>query len=225
MTDVKIARALLSVSDKSGLADLGRALARHGVELVSTGGTAAALREAGLEVRDISDLTGFPEMMDGRVKTLHPKVHGGLLAVRDDPEHVAAMAEHGIGAIDLVVVNLYPFAQTVAKGAGRAEIIENIDIGGPSMVRSAAKNHAYVAIVTDPADYAGLIEALDAGGGKTSLDLRKRLAAKAFAATAAYDAMISQWFAFADQGETLPEALSVPLRKGAALRYGENPHQ
>ena len=154
MTDVKIARALLSVSDKTGLVELGQALARHGVELVSTGGTAKALREAGLEVRDISDLTGFPEMMDGRVKTLHPKVHGGLLAVRDDPAHAAAMAEHGIGAIDLVVVNLYPFAQTVAKGAGRDEIIENIDIGGPSMVRSAAKNHAYVAIVTDPADYA-----------------------------------------------------------------------
>jgi len=138
MTDVKIARALLSVSDKTGLAELGAALARHDVELVSTGGTAKALREAGLDVRDISELTGFPEMMDGRVKTLHPKVHGGLLAVRDDPDHVASMTEHGIGAIDLVVVNLYPFAQTVAKGAERDEIIENIDIGGPSMVRSAA---------------------------------------------------------------------------------------
>ena len=142
MTDVKIARALLSVSDKTGLVELGQALARHGVELVSTGGTAAALREAGLEVRDVSDLTGFPEMMDGRVKTLHPKVHGGLLAVRDDPAHAAAMAEHGIGAIDLVVVNLYPFLETVMTGAARPEIIENIDIGGPSMVRSAAKNHA-----------------------------------------------------------------------------------
>src|SRR3954453_11063899 len=153
MSDVKIARALLSVSDKTGLADLGRALAGHGVELVSTGGTAKALREAGLEVRDVSDLTGFPEMMDGRVKTLHPKVHGGLLAVRDDPEHASAMAEHGIGAIDLVVVNLYPFAQTVARGAGRDEVIENIDIGGPSMVGSAAKNHAYVALVRHPAAY------------------------------------------------------------------------
>src|ERR671916_1688038 len=161
MDKVKIGRALLSVSDKSGLAELGRALARHGVELISTGGTARALRDAGLEVKDVSDLTGFPEMMDGRVKTLHPKVHGGLLAVRDDPEHLAAMAEHGIAAIDLVVVNLYPFAQTVARGAGRDEIIENIDIGGPSMVRSAAKNHAFVAIVTDPADYAELIEALE----------------------------------------------------------------
>src|SRR3954469_6911843 len=186
MTDVKIARALLSVSDKTGLADLGRALARHGVELVSTGGTAKALRDAGLEVRDISDLTGFPEMMDGRVKTLHPKVHGGLLAVRDDAEHAAAMEAHGIGAIDLVVVNLYPFAQTVARGAGRDEVIENIDIGGPSMVRSAAKNHAYVAIVTDPADYTGLVRALEEGGVTTSLDFRKYLAAKAFSATAVY---------------------------------------
>ena len=141
MTDVKIARALLSVSDKTGLVELGRALAARGVDLVSTGGTAKALRDAGLPVRDISDLTGFPEMMDGRVKTLHPKVHGGLLAVRDNPEHAAAMAEHDIGAIDLVVVNLYPFRETVAKGAGRDEVIENIDIGGPSMVRSAAKNH------------------------------------------------------------------------------------
>ncbi|MBN4844998.1 bifunctional phosphoribosylaminoimidazolecarboxamide formyltransferase/IMP cyclohydrolase, partial [Staphylococcus sp. EG-SA-29] len=144
----------LSVSDKTGIVDLARSLAEAGVELVSTGGTAKALREAGLNVRDISDLTGFPEMMDGRVKTLHPVVHGGLLAVRDDAAHVAAMEEHGIGAIDLVVVNLYPFEATVAKGAERDEIIENIDIGGPSMVRSAAKNHAFVAIVTDPADYA-----------------------------------------------------------------------
>jgi phosphoribosylaminoimidazolecarboxamide formyltransferase/IMP cyclohydrolase len=152
MSDVKIRRALLSVSDKAGLVELGQALARHQVELVSTGGTARALREAGLEVRDIAELTGFPEMMDGRVKTLHPKVHGGLLAVRDDQAHAAAMAEHDISAIDLVVVNLYPFAATVARGAAREEVIENIDIGGPSMVRSAAKNHAYVAILTDPAD-------------------------------------------------------------------------
>jgi phosphoribosylaminoimidazolecarboxamide formyltransferase / IMP cyclohydrolase len=225
MTQIPVARALLSVSDKSGLADLGHALARHGVELVSTGGTAKALRDAGLTVRDISDLTGFPEMMDGRVKTLHPKVHGGLLAVRDDAAHAASMAEHGIGAIDLVVVNLYPFAQTVAKGAERDEIIENIDIGGPSMVRSAAKNHHYVAIVTDPADYGALIEELDANGGATTLATRKRFAAKAFAATAAYDAMISSWFAFADQGEALPETMAIPIKKAAALRYGENPHQ
>jgi len=225
MSDVKIARALLSVSDKEGLVILGEALARHGVELVSTGGTAKALREAGLEVRDVSELTGFPEMMDGRVKTLHPKVHGGLLGVRGDAAHEAAMAEHGIGAIDLVVVNLYPFAATVAKGAGRNEVIENIDIGGPSMVRSAAKNHASVAIVTDPGDYAELIAALDESGGKTSLTFRKRLAAKAFAATATYDATIASWFAFADQGESFPETLPLVLKRGAALRYGENPHQ
>jgi phosphoribosylaminoimidazolecarboxamide formyltransferase/IMP cyclohydrolase len=156
MSEIKVTRALLSVSDKTGLVELGEALARHGVELVSTGGTAKALRDAGLAVRDVSDLTGFPEMMDGRVKTLHPNVHGGLLAVRDDPEHAAAMIEHGILPIDLVVVNLYPFAQTVARGAGRDEVIENIDIGGPSMVRSAAKNHAYVTIVTDPDDYEAL---------------------------------------------------------------------
>jgi phosphoribosylaminoimidazolecarboxamide formyltransferase/IMP cyclohydrolase len=222
---VKISRALLSVSDKTGLVELARALAGRGVELISTGGTAKALREAGLEVRDISQVTDFPEMMDGRVKTLHPKVHGGLLAVRDDPDHEAAMAEHGIGAIDLVVVNLYPFAQTVARGAGRDEVIENIDIGGPSMVRSAAKNHAYVAIVTDPADYAALTEALDSDDGTTSLAFRKYLAAKAFAATAAYDSAIAQWFAFADQGEMFPALLPLALKRGDELRYGENPHQ
>ncbi len=225
MTDVKIKRALLSVSDKSGLVELGTALVRHGVDLVSTGGTAKALRDAGLPVRDISDLTGFPEMMDGRVKTLHPKVHGGLLAVRDNAEHRASMAEHEIAEIDLVIVNLYPFAATVAKGADRDEIIENIDIGGPSMVRSAAKNHASVAIVTDPADYAELITAMDARDGATSLDFRRRLAAKAYSATAAYDAMISQWFAFADQGQTFPDMLAMTAVKREELRYGENPHQ
>ncbi len=161
MNEVTIRRALLSVSDKTGLVELGHVLSRRGVELVSTGGTAKALRDAGLNVKDISELTGFPEMMDGRVKTLHPKVHGGLLAVRDNPEHAKAMADHAIGAIDLVVVNLYPFEATVAKGAERDEIIENIDIGGPSMVRSAAKNHAFVTIVTDPADYAGLLTELE----------------------------------------------------------------
>jgi phosphoribosylaminoimidazolecarboxamide formyltransferase/IMP cyclohydrolase len=219
MDQVTIKRALLSVSDKTGILELGKALAAKGVELVSTGGTAKALREAGLEVRDISDLTGFPEMMDGRVKTLHPKVHGGLLAVRDNAEHVASMEEHAIGAIDLVVVNLYPFAQTVARGAERDEIIENIDIGGPSMVRSAAKNHDAVAIVTDPADYPLV------AGGTTTLADRRRFAAKAFAATAAYDAAIASWFAFADQGESLPVTLPVALTKGQELRYGENPHQ
>jgi phosphoribosylaminoimidazolecarboxamide formyltransferase/IMP cyclohydrolase len=213
------------VSDKNGLAALGRALADHEVELVSTGGTAKVLREAGLAVRDVSDLTGFPEMMDGRVKTLHPKVHGGLLAVRDDPGHAAAMAAHGIGAIDLVVVNLYPFAETVARGAGRDETIENIDIGGPSMVRSAAKNHAYVAIVTDPADYPELIRELGENDATTSLHFRKYLAAKAFSATAAYDSTIAQWFAFADQGQMFPDTLPLTLKRGPALRYGENPHQ
>ncbi|MDB5685123.1 MAG: cyclohydrolase [Sphingomonas bacterium] len=225
MTDVKIRRALLSVFDKTGLVELGRALAGHGAELVSTGGSATALRAAGLEVRDISELTGFPEMMDGRVKTLHPKVHGGLLAVRDDPAHAASMEEHQIGAIDLVVGNLYPFQQTVARGAGRDEVIENIDIGGPSMIRSAAKNHAYVAIVTDPADYASFIAELDRTGGATTLETRKRLAGKAYAATAAYDAAIADWFAMVDQGEAFPSAMSIPLKRQQPLRYGENPHQ
>jgi phosphoribosylaminoimidazolecarboxamide formyltransferase / IMP cyclohydrolase len=219
MTQVTIRRALLSVSDKAGLIPLGQALAAHGVELVSTGGTARALRDAGLTVRDIDDLTGFPEMMDGRVKTLHPKVHGGLLAVRDNPEHAAAMAAHDIGAIDLVVVNLYPFAATVARGAARDEIIENIDIGGPSMIRSAAKNHAFVAIVTDPADYEALFS------GVTTLDQRQSLAAKAYAATAAYDAMIAAWFARVDQGVAFPETLTLAATLVTPLRYGENPHQ
>ncbi|WP_294338353.1 bifunctional phosphoribosylaminoimidazolecarboxamide formyltransferase/IMP cyclohydrolase [uncultured Sphingomonas sp.] len=219
MTDVTIRRALLSVSDKTGLVDLARALADQGVELVSTGGTAKSIRDAGIDVRDISDVTGFPEMMDGRVKTLHPVVHGGLLARRNTAEHVAAADAHGIGMIDLVVVNLYPFAATVARGASREDIIENIDIGGPSMVRSAAKNHDSVAIVTDPADYDTVAR------GVTTLDERRKFAAKAFAATAEYDAMIASWFAFADQGEQFPERLSVPLKRGQSLRYGENPHQ
>ncbi len=230
MSEIKIARALLSVSDKTGLIELGQALAAHGVELVSTGGTAKALRDAGLAVRDIDDLTGFPEMMDGRVKTLHPKVHGGLLAVRDNPKHMAAAVDHAIGMIDLVVVNLYPFAATVAKGAGRDEIIENIDIGGPSMIRSAAKNHAYVAIVTDPADYAAV------ASGTSDAALRIRLAAKAYAHTSAYDAAIANWFAFDDafthplgleaMGATpFPPVLPLGLSRAETLRYGENPHQ
>jgi len=221
---IPVKRALISVSDKTGVVELGKALAERGVELVSTGGTAKALREAGLAVKDVSDLTGFPEMMDGRVKTLHPMVHGGLLAVRDNPEHAAAMAEHEIGAIDLVVVNLYPFEATVATGADRDTVIENIDIGGPSMVRSAAKNHAYVTIVTDPADYAKLLAQLHEAGG-TTLEFRKRMAARAFAATAAYDAMISQWFAYADQGEKFPAQVSMSRVLSGTLRYGENPHQ
>jgi len=225
MTDVAIKRALLSVSDKSGIVELGSRLAKAGVELVSTGGTARALREAGLDVLDVSEITGFPEMMDGRVKTLHPMVHGGLLAVRDDPDHAAAMEAHDIGAIDLVVVNLYPFVNTVMSGADRDTIIENIDIGGPSMVRSAAKNHAYVTIVTDPADYHALYDELAAHDGSTTLAFRKAMAAKAFAATAAYDSAISSWFAFADQGKMFPDALTVASTLGDTLRYGENPHQ
>jgi phosphoribosylaminoimidazolecarboxamide formyltransferase/IMP cyclohydrolase len=225
MGEKAIDRALLSVSDKSGLVELGRILADRGVELVSTGGTAKALREAGLDVRDISDLTGFPEMMDGRVKTLHPKVHGGLLAVRDDADHARAMEEHDIGAIDLVIVNLYPFAQTVARGAGRDEVIENIDIGGPSMVRSAAKNHRFVTIVTDPADYDALRAELAANDGATTLDFRKTMAARAFAATAAYDAAISQWFARVDQQEDYPPRVAMSRTLAGTLRYGENPHQ
>ncbi len=228
MTQGVIRRALLSVSDKRGLADLGSALAARSVELVSTGGTARALRDAGLEVRDVSDLTGFPELMDGRVKTLHPKVHGGLLALRDNPEHIAAMEAHGIGAIDLVVVNLYPFEATVAKGASRAEIIENIDIGGPSMVRSAAKNHGFVTILTDPGDYTALAGELDANGGATTLAFRTRMAGKAYARTAAYDSAIASWFAFADPDGELtpfPESLPIALKRADTLRYGENPHQ
>ncbi len=236
MASTIIKRALLSVSDKSGLAELGAALAARGVELVSTGGTARTLRDAGLDVRDVSDLTGFPEMMDGRVKTLHPTVHGGLLALRDNDEHVAAMEAHGIGAIDLVVVNLYPFEATVAKGAERAEIIENIDIGGPSMVRSAAKNHGFVTILTDPADYAGLAQELEAHDGATSEAFRIRMAGKAYARTAAYDAAIANWFAFGDafthplgtealQATPFVETMPLAFKREDTLRYGENPHQ
>jgi phosphoribosylaminoimidazolecarboxamide formyltransferase/IMP cyclohydrolase len=222
---VPVKRALISLSDKTSLDRLADGLARHGVEMVSTGGTAAKLRELGHEVRDISDLTGFPEMMDGRVKTLHPKVHGGLLGVRDNPEHVAAMESHGIAPIDLAVVNLYPFLNTLMSGAERDTIIENIDIGGPSMVRSAAKNHAHVTILTDPSDYDEVLAELDSNGGATSLDLRKRLAAKAFALTAAYDSTIAQWFAFGDQGQRFPESWSFASSRKMELRYGENPHQ
>lgn len=225
MTSITIKRALLSVSDKSGIVELAQGLAKRGVDLVSTGGTAKILREAGLEVSDISEVTNFPEMMDGRVKTLHPKVHGGLLAVRDNEEHLSAMKMHDIEAIDLVIVNLYPFAQTVAKGADRPEIIENIDIGGPSMVRSAAKNHGYVTIMTDPSDYEALLSELNDNDGATQLEFRKKMAAKAFAATAAYDSMIANWFAFADQGEMFPQSLTFGGTRSDILRYGENPHQ
>jgi phosphoribosylaminoimidazolecarboxamide formyltransferase/IMP cyclohydrolase len=219
-----ISRAIVSVSDKTGLTDFARSLAGFGVELISTGGTARALAEAGLKIREVSDLTGFPEMMDGRVKTLHPTIHGGLLAVRDNAEHVRTMQVHGIAAIDLVVVNLYPFEATVAKGASFAGCVENIDIGGPAMIRSAAKNHADVAVVVEPADYAALIAELTAHQGKTSLALRRRLAAKAYARTAAYDAAISNWFA-AEIGKSAPDFRAFGGRLAETLRYGENPHQ
>ena len=220
---VRIRRALISVSDKTGLVDAARVLAEMGVELVSTGGTRKAIAEAGLAVKDISELTGFPEMMDGRVKTLHPVVHGGLLGVRDAPDHRRAMDEHGIGAIDLVYVNLYPFEATVASGADYETAVENIDIGGPAMIRSAAKNHGYVAVCTEPADVAEVLEALKADGA-TSLDLRKRLAARAYARTAAYDAAISQWFA-GQLGEDAPRRMSIAGELAQTMRYGENPHQ
>jgi phosphoribosylaminoimidazolecarboxamide formyltransferase / IMP cyclohydrolase len=222
---VRINRALLSVSDKSGLIEFARALAARGIELLSTGGTAKSLRDAGLAVKDVSQHTGFPEMMDGRVKTLHPKIHGGFLALRDNAEHVAAMQAHDIAPIDLVVVNLYPFEQTVARGALYDEVIENIDIGGPAMVRSAAKNHGFVAIVTDPVDYDRVIEALTAHDGCTSYGLRQQLAAKAYARTAQYDAAISSWFAQSALGQTFPETFNISMTKGQDLRYGENPHQ
>jgi phosphoribosylaminoimidazolecarboxamide formyltransferase/IMP cyclohydrolase len=216
-------RALLSVSDKTGLVEAARVLAAAGVELVSTGGTRKAIADAGLPVRDISDLTGFPEMMDGRVKTLHPIVHGGLLGVRDAPDHAKAMADHAIGGIDLVYVNLYPFESTVAAGADYATAVENIDIGGPAMIRSAAKNHGYVAVCTELADLEEVLAELQADG-TTSLDLRKRLAARAYARTAAYDAAISAWFAEA-VGEEWPRRRAFAGELVQTMRYGENPHQ
>jgi phosphoribosylaminoimidazolecarboxamide formyltransferase / IMP cyclohydrolase len=220
----KIARALLSVSDKTGLVDFARALAGHGVELVSTGGTRKALTEAGLAVKDISDLTLFPEMMDGRLKTLHPKVHGGLLAIRENPEHEAAMLAHDIRPIDLLVVNLYPFEATLAKGAPFEECVENIDIGGPAMIRAASKNHDDVAVVVDPGDYACLIDEMAATGGATRAATRRRLAQKAFARTAAYDAAISNWLA-GELGDDSPPVRAFGGRLSEPMRYGENPHQ
>ncbi|SDC66592.1 bifunctional phosphoribosylaminoimidazolecarboxamide formyltransferase/IMP cyclohydrolase [Ruegeria marina] len=225
MTDLSpVRRALLSVSDKTGLIELGKALAARGVELLSTGGTAKALRDAGLAVRDVAEVTGFPEMMDGRVKTLHPMVHGGLLALRDNADHVAAMEQHGIVGIDLLVVNLYPFEATVAKGAAYDDCIENIDIGGPAMIRAASKNHAFVNVVVDVEDYAALLTELEANEGQTSYAFRQRLAQTAYARTAAYDAAVSNWMA----GQL---ALEAPRRRAFAgelkqtLRYGENSHQ
>ena len=219
-----VKRALLSVSDKTGLVEAARALAGLGVELVSTGGTRKAIADAGLAVKDIAELTGFPEMMDGRVKTLHPVVHGGLLGVRDAPDHARAMAEHGIGGIDLVYVNLYPFEQTVAAGAGFDACVENIDIGGPAMIRSAAKNHAYVAVCTAPEDMAEVLAELTANAGATSLDLRRSLAARAYARTASYDSAISAWFA-GQLGDQWPARKTLSGQRIQTMRYGENPHQ
>jgi phosphoribosylaminoimidazolecarboxamide formyltransferase/IMP cyclohydrolase len=219
-----IGRALLSVSDKTGLVDLARALVAHGAEILSTGGSAKMLREAGIDAIEVSDHTGFPEMMDGRVKTLHPLIHGGILARRDLDAHRAAMDEHAIGAIDLVAINLYPFEQTVAAGAGFDDCIENIDIGGPALIRSASKNHAFVTVLTDPADYGEVIEALAANGGKTDGGLRRRLAAKAFARTATYDAAIATWFA-GQVDDGFPTRIAFPGTLRQTLRYGENPHQ
>jgi phosphoribosylaminoimidazolecarboxamide formyltransferase/IMP cyclohydrolase len=225
MTDLRRAtRALISVSDKRGLIEFARGLAGHGIELISTGGTAKAIKDAGLPVKDVSELTGFPEMMDGRVKTLHPKVHGGLLAMRDNREHAAAMTTHGIQPIDLLVVNLYPFEATVAKGAGYADCVENIDIGGPAMIRAASKNNADVAVIVEPEDYATLLAELAKHGGATTLALRKKLAAKAYARTAAYDAAISNWFA-QTLADPAPAFRAFGGRLAEALRYGENPHQ
>jgi phosphoribosylaminoimidazolecarboxamide formyltransferase/IMP cyclohydrolase len=220
----RVSRALLSVSDKTGLVDFAHALAGRGIDLISTGGTRRALIEAGLAAKDVSELTGFPEMMDGRVKTLHPKVHGGLLAIRDNPEHQAAMYAHGIEPIDLLVVDLYPFQQTVARGAGFDECVENIDIGGPAMIRAAAKNHADVAVVTDPSDLPRIIAELDAHDGQTTGEFRRKLALTAYARTAAYDAAISNWLA-ATLGQSAPLYRALGGRLSEPMRYGENPHQ
>ncbi len=221
---VPLKRALISVSDKTGLIDFARALAARGVELLSTGGTCKSIADAGIPVKDVSEVTGFPEIMDGRVKTLHPKVHGGLLAVRNDPEHVAAMDAHGIQGIDLLVVNLYPFEATVAKGADWATGIENIDIGGPAMIRASAKNHAHVAVVVDPDRYEDVLAALAANDGATPLSLRKALALEAFGRTATYDAAISNWIA-REIGEANPKYRAFGGKLAEPMRYGENPHQ
>lgn len=221
---VRVRRALLSVFDKTGLVDFARELAALDVELVSTGGTYRALSEAGLAVRDVSELTGFPEIMDGRVKTLHPGVHGGLLGIRDDADHAAAMETHGIAGIDMLVSNLYPFEETLAGGADTATIVENIDIGGPAMIRAGAKNHGYVTVVVDPAEYGTVLQALKSANGETDFALRQRLAAAAYARTAAYDAAVSTWFAGV-VSDGMPQRVSVSGTLSEALRYGENPHQ
>ena len=226
---IKIQRALISVSDKTGVVEFAKALLTHGVQILSTGGTAQLLKLNGVVVTEVAEHTGFPEMMDGRVKTLHPRVHGGILARRDKPDHVQAMKDHDIPPIDMVVVNLYPFARTVAKpGVTMEDAIENIDIGGPAMVRAAAKNHEFVAVVTDPADYAPLVAKMAASKGKLDFDERFRLAAKAFSHTAEYDGMISNWLtARSPDGvaRAFPERFNMQVRLAQTLRYGENPHQ
>lgn len=224
MAEKPIKRALISVSDKTGLVAFAKSLSEHGIELISTGGTASTLRLAGLAVTDVSEITGFPEIMDGRVKTLHPKIHGGLLNVRANLEHQGAKLKHAIDDIDLLVVNLYPFEETIAKGAGWDEAIENIDVGGPAMIRAAAKNHADVAVVVDPADYATIIEELTRHGKSTTLATRKKLAAKAFGRTAAYDSAIANWFN-GQLGEMTPDYFTIGGKRQSNLRYGENPHQ
>ena len=220
----RVGRALLSVSDKTGLVPFAQALHAMGVELISTGGTRKALAEAGLPVKDVADITGFPEMIDGRVKTLHPKVHGGLLAIRENPEHEAAMLAHGIGAIDLLVVNLYPFEATIQAGQSEEDCIENIDIGGPAMIRAASKNHGDVTVIVEAADYEKVLAEMEAHKGATSLALRRHLAAKAFARTAAYDAAIATWFA-STLGEATPDFRALGGKLAEPMRYGENPHQ
>jgi phosphoribosylaminoimidazolecarboxamide formyltransferase / IMP cyclohydrolase len=224
LSDIPVRRALISVSDKAGLVPFAAALAARGIALVSTGGSAGVLAAAGLPVAEVATVTGFPEMLDGRVKTLHPAVHGGLLARRDRPDHLATLAERGIAPIDLLVCNLYPFAQTVAGGAEREACIENIDIGGPALIRAAAKNHAAVTVLTDPADYARVLAALEAGDGAVSVALRRELAAKAYALTAAYDAAVAHWMA-KEQGMQFPARMVLAGRLAERLRYGENPHQ
>jgi phosphoribosylaminoimidazolecarboxamide formyltransferase / IMP cyclohydrolase len=222
----RVRRALLSVSDKTGLVELARALAEYSVELISTGGTFRTLQNAGLAVREVSDVTGFPEMLDGRVKTLHPLIHGGILYIRDNAEHEATIAKHGIGPIDLVVVNLYPFEATVAKpNVAWEDTVENIDIGGPSLIRAAAKNHDGVAVITDATQYASLLEELRQNDGATSLKFRAQLAAAAYARTAAYDSAIAEHFSKCGHAESLPSRLTIGFDRKYGLRYGENPHQ
>jgi phosphoribosylaminoimidazolecarboxamide formyltransferase/IMP cyclohydrolase len=219
-----IRRALVSVSDKTGLVEFGKFLSDNGVEILSTGGSAKALNDAGIPVVEVSEHTGFPEIMDGRVKTLQPTIHGGLLAVRGNAEHEAAMEKHNIAPIDLLAVNLYPFEETVAKGAAFDDCIENIDIGGPALIRAAAKNHAFVSVVVDPADYAQVMEEIKTNGGATTDQFRKQLAATAYARTGTYDAAISGWFA-GELNDTLPQRIAFAGLRKQTMRYGENPHQ